>query len=83
MEFKELKQDLLDRAKKCKVCKEEYKRAYNSESKRELLQIIVDNIYWAYNEKMLDTQYMIEHFSDLFGDFGIYTTGNHELTISL
>ena len=78
MEFNELKQDVLDRAKKCRACQPEYKRAYSSESKRELLQVIVDNLIWAYKEKMLDTQYMIEHFSDLFEEFGIYTTGQHE-----
>jgi len=78
MEFNQLKQDVLDRAKKCQACQPEYKRAYKSESKRELLQVIVDNIVWAYKEKMLDTQYMIDNFSDLFEEFGIYTTGLHE-----
>ena len=78
LEFKELKQDILDRAKKCSACEPEYKRAYRAETKSELLQVIVDNIIWAYKEKMLDTQYMIENFSDLFEEFGIYATGQHE-----
>jgi GDP-D-mannose dehydratase len=74
MEFEELKQDVLGRAKKANACKDEYKRAYLAASRENLLQVIVDNIIWTYRVGMLDTSYMMEHFEDLFTSFNIYTT---------
>ncbi len=79
MEFNELKQDVLNRAKESRACDSQYKRAYKSETKEELLQVIIDNIFWCYRSKMLDTIYMLNNFSELLEDFGIYATGNHEI----
>jgi hypothetical protein len=79
MNFKELKEDILSRAKQARACSDEYIRAYKAETKEELLQVITDNIAWCYKEKMLDTEYMILHFEDLFPLFGICTSGHHEL----
>ncbi|MDR2927162.1 MAG: hypothetical protein LBV41_03005 [Cytophagaceae bacterium] len=78
-EFNELKADILQRARDADACSDEYKRAYGAETKAELLQVIVDNIAWCYNKEMLDTPYMIDNFSDLFEQFGIYATGHHEI----
>ena len=75
--FNELKEDVLKRAKAANACTDEYKRAYKAETKEELLQVIVDNVIWCYQNKMLDTPYMLEHFIDLFDQFGIYATGHH------
>ena len=80
MNFNELKEDVLSRAKNCHACEPEYKRALRAETREELLQVIADNIIWAYKEKMLNTPYMIEHFEDLFPDVGIYTSGHHEIS---
>ena len=79
MEFNELKQGVLRRAKNANACSGEYKRAYKAETKKDLLQVIVDNLVWCFKREMLNTQYLIDNFSELFIDFGIYTSGHHEL----
>ncbi len=63
--FEELKRIILDRAHTASACKEQYGRAYRSETVEELMTVIKDNFNWATNNNVLDGS-LIETYSDEF-----------------
>ena len=70
-QFKELKQEILDRAHKAEACTEQYGRAYKSETARQLLTVVKDNFGWACNHNVLTVD-LIEKYKDTFAENQIY-----------
>jgi hypothetical protein len=70
-DFQEFKKEILTRAKKSDACKDEYKRAYQSETFAELMQVIKDNFNFASVKGVIDAQ-LIEWYKNQFNDNGIY-----------
>ena len=56
MDFEEFKQLILKNAKKVGVCSGEYKRAYQSESIEELIEVIKDNLDWVADHEVLTAE---------------------------
>ena len=57
--FEELKEDLLERAKKHHACQDGYSMGLNAKSKQDLLKAITDNWYWVLStSKMIDANYL-------------------------
>ncbi|RKT01059.1 hypothetical protein [Chryseobacterium defluvii] len=54
--FKEIKQEILDRAKNVDACNGEYKRAYKAENYEELLKVVTDNFNFCCNNKIIDCE---------------------------
>ena len=52
--FKEIKEEILKRAKESNSCTGEYKRAYKSENISELLKVVTDNFNFCCNNKVID-----------------------------
>lgn len=63
--FKELKAEILRRAKESHARRGQYLRAYASESVAELLTVVKDNFDWAYLHKVIDVQ-LIEKYREVF-----------------
>ena len=53
MNFEELKCEILKRAKEEGACKDEYKRAYKSDTIEELIEVIKDNLSWNNDHDIL------------------------------
>ncbi|WP_187368614.1 hypothetical protein [Parabacteroides johnsonii] len=79
MEFEELKQDLLDRAKKANACQEGYRMGLNAKSKVDLLNAITKNWFWVLRlSKIIDVNYLEENFTEEeLAEAGIYTRKEH------
>ena len=77
--FKELKEDLLERAKKHHACQDGYSMGLNAKSKQDLLKAITDNWYWVLStSKMIDANYLEENFTEEeLTEAGIYTRKEH------
>ena len=77
--FKELKEDLLERAKKHNACQDGYRMGLNAKSKQDLLKAITDNWYWVLSvSKMIDANYLENNFSEEeLAEAGIYTRKEH------
>lgn len=77
--FEELKEDLLERAKKHNACQDGYRMGLNAKSKQDLLKAITDNWYWVLSaSKMIDANYLENNFSeDELAEAGIYTRKEH------
>lgn len=77
--FEELKEDLLERAKKHNACQDGYRMGLNAKSKQDLLKAITDNWYWVLStSKMIDANYLEENFSEEeLTEAGIYTRKEH------
>ena len=63
--FEELKAEILRRARAAEACREQYGRAYASESIAELLTVVKDNFNWAYRHKVIDIP-LIEKYRRAF-----------------
>ena len=75
--FKELKEEIIKRAKAADACTSEYKRAYKSESFEELLQVIKDNFDFAVRRKVIDIE-LIKLYENEFNNNKIY--GNIDIS---
>ena len=77
--FEELKEDLLERAKKHHACQDGYSMGLNAKSKQDLLKAITDNWYWVLStSKMIDANYLEENFTEEeLTEAGIYTRKKH------
>ena len=75
--FKELKEEIIKRAKAADACTSEYKRAYKSESFEELLQVIKDNFDFAVSRKVIDIE-LIKLYENEFNNNKIY--GNIDIS---
>ena len=73
--FNEIKQEILRRAKKAGACKDEYSRAYASETLSELSQVIKDNFYWVCDNGILTVDLM-EQYKEDFAANDIYVNQN-------
>ena len=70
-EFEKLKSEILSRAKENGACVEQYKRAYNSTTARDLCDVIKDNFDWCCRNGVLDGD-IIEQYKELFWYNKIY-----------
>ena len=77
--FEELKEDLLERAKKHHACQDGYSMWLNAKSKQDLLKAITDNWYWVLStSKMIDANYLEKNFTEEeLTEAGIYTRKEH------
>ena len=77
--FEELKEDLLERAKKHHACQDGYSMGLNAKSKQDLLKAITDNWYWVLSKsKMIDANYLEKNFTEEeLTEAGIYTRKEH------
>ena len=77
--FEELKEDLLERAKKHHACQDGYSMGLNAKSKQDLLKAITNNWYWVLStSKMIDANYLEENFTEEeLTEAGIYTRKEH------
>lgn len=77
--FEELKEDLLERAKKHNACQDGYRMGLNAKSKQDLLKAITDNWYWVLStSKMIDANYLEENFTEEeLTEADIYTRKEH------
>ena len=63
--FQPFKDEILKRAKECKACESEYKKAYRSETFKELMQVIKDNFIYAAENNIIDAG-LIETYKEQF-----------------
>ena len=77
--FEELKEDLLERAKKHNACQDGYRMVLNAKSKHDLLKAITNNWYWVLSaSKMIEANYLENNFSEEeLAEAGIYTRKEH------
>ena len=77
--FEELKEDLLERAKKHNACQDGYRMGLNAKSKKDLLEAITSNWFWVFRtSKMIDANYLEDNFSsEKLSEAGIYTRKEH------
>ena len=80
--FESSKNEILKRAKEANACSDQYGRAYKADSVPSLLEIIKDNINFAYNNMGVDAKVLSDLFSenDLKASH-IYTKGEHFLEL--
>ena len=69
--FSELKERILANARSAEACREQYKRAYSSETAEELMEVIKDNFHWCVANKVL-TIPLIDEYRELFTEHGIH-----------
>ena len=77
--FEELKEDLLEWAKKHHACQDGYRMGLNAKSKKDLLEAITSNWFWVFRtSKMIDANYLEDNFSEEeLSEAGIYTRKEH------
>ena len=77
--FEELKEDLLERAKKHNASQDGYRMGLNAKSKKDLLEAITSNWFWVFRtSKMIDANYLEDNFSEEeLSEAGIYTRKEH------
>lgn len=69
--FNEIKQEILQRAKKAGACKSEYARVYAVETLSELSQVIKDNFHWVCFHDVLTVD-LIDKYKEDFAASDIY-----------
>ena len=69
--FEEIKREILRRAHVARACKEQYRRANESETMAELCQVIKDNFWWACRHQVIDTALLKQYEPD-FAENDIY-----------
>ena len=69
--FKDLKEEILERAKMASACREQYGRAYRSETLAELMQVVKDNFHWACDNKVV-TPLLVEIYREEFAGNDIF-----------
>jgi ribosomal protein S8 len=81
MNFKELKEKILERAKNANACSSEYTRALQSNSIEELIEVIKDNLFFIKDNEILNNE-MIKDFEkpELFNsgneNTGLFNSGD-------
>jgi hypothetical protein len=76
MEFKDLKEELLRRAKEAGACKGGYLQGLNAESKGDLLDAVAGNFIWVLKHGVVDAGFLEENFTpEELAEHGIYTKG--------
>ena len=73
--FEEFKKIILGRAKEASACTEQYRRAYSSESFKELTTVIRDNFFWCVDNDVI-TGELIDEYKKEFADGGIWHNEN-------
>lgn len=69
--FTEIKSEILKRAKEANACREQYGRAYGSETIQELMQVVKDNFTWAAENRIIDAE-LITEYANEFNENNIY-----------
>ena len=79
--FKELKEELLNRAKNASACQKGYRMGLDAQSKADLLKAITANWFWVLRDsKIIDARYLEENFTEEeLTEAGIYTRKRHEV----
>jgi hypothetical protein len=81
MEFTELKQLILDRAKNNSACQPGFEAGLNSDTPEQLLEVIKDNAHWLFKETNTLTIEIMENFGKEFcHENGVYW--NCEVSVS-
>ena len=62
--FKTIKQVILDRARAASACREQYGRAYASETLQELCNVIKANFYWCCDNNVLTAELIKQYQAD-------------------
>ena len=75
--FSEIKQEILDRARRAKACRPEYGRAYAAEDMQELCTVIKDNFNWCCRNGVIDARLLEKYKSD-FAACDIYVNTDAE-----
>ena len=70
-QFEEIKNEILERARKARACSGQYKRAYQSENIETLCDVIKDNFWWCCRNDVLDGE-LIDKYKKIFSDNKIY-----------
>ena len=75
--FSEIKQEILDRARRAKACRPEYGRAYAAEDMQRLCTVIKDNFNWCCRNGVIDAPLLEKYKSD-FAACDIYVNTDAE-----
>ena len=75
--FSEIKQEILDRARRAKACRPEYGRAYAAEDMQGLCTVIKDNFNWCCRSGVIDARLLEKYKSD-FAACDIYVNTDAE-----
>ena len=62
--FSEIKQEILDRARRAEACRPEYGRAYAAEDMQGLCTVIKDNFNWCCRNGVIDARLLEKYKSD-------------------
>ena len=81
--FKELKAELLLKAKNNNACKSGYEQAEKCESEKELLQVIADNFYWIWQSKTMTIEDLNRFDSELLQSVGIFANYEGDIKSNL
>ena len=75
--FSEIKQEILDRARRAEACRPEYRRAYAAETLGDLCTVIKDNFNWCCRSGVIDARLLEKYKSD-FAACDIYVNTDAE-----
>lgn len=75
--FSEIKQEILDRARRAEACRPEYGRAYAAETLGDLCTVIKDNFIWCCRRGVIDVR-LLEKYKEDFAGNEIYVNTDAE-----
>lgn len=75
--FSEIKQEILDRARRAEACRPEYIRAYAAETLGDLCTVIKDNFNWCCRSGVIDAR-LLEKYKEDFAACDIYVNTDAE-----
>lgn len=75
--FSEIKQEILDRARRAEACRPEYGRAYAAETLGDLCTVIKDNFNWCCRNGVIDAP-LLEKYKEDFAACDIYVNTDAE-----
>lgn len=75
--FSEIKQEILDRARRAEACRPEYGRAYAAETLGDLCTVIKDNFSWCCCNGVIDAP-LLEKYKEDFAGNEIYVNTDAE-----
>lgn len=75
--FSEIKQEILDRARRAEACRPEYGRAYAAETLGDLCTVIKDNFNWCCRNGVIDAP-LLEKYKEDFAGNEIYVNTDAE-----
>lgn len=82
-DFKEIKEEIIKRAKLTSGCEEQYERAYKSENINELLNMVKDNLRWVYKKMNINVEFLEEYFGiEILKENHIYTSGENSIELN-